>query len=110
MPIANCFVSKKLKTSNHQRIIDELSNNLNINPNDITINFIYTDKQIGNQFELMIFLYLPSLWSKKDIEKIELSFTTVLSGILDISFENIFAITTIIESGNVVSNNRIEKW
>lgn len=110
MPIANCFINPNTKISGSEFIVDELSENLGISAKDITINFIKSDLQVGKQYELMIFLFLPSLWSKEDKERIGLVFTRTLSKKLGIAVKNIFSITSIIDSGDVISDNKIERW
>ena len=110
MPVANCFLDNRVETRKYEEIIFRLSENLAINSTDITINFIKSEYQVGKAFRLMIFLYLPSIWQQNEVEKIGLEFTKTLSECLGIETCDIFLITSIIESGNVIANNTVERW
>ena len=110
MPIANCIVKKKYSSNILKLIPKELATDLNIDIKDITINFIESFFQAGNPYEIMIFLKLPSIWEDKDIKRIEKGFVSIFSKIINISVQDIFLITEIIQSGHVVDNGEIEYW
>lgn len=110
MPIANCIIKNKYDFKLLDLITKELEIKLNIERKDIIINFIESYFQSGKNYDLMIFLKLPSLWKDKDIKRIEAAFVSVFSDILDISVQDIFLITEIIKSGHVVNNGDIEFW
>lgn len=110
MPIANCFIKNKMNFSNIDSLLKTLSDKLTLSISDITINFIRSSEQVGRSYDLMIFLYLPTLWKQEDVERVELTFVNTFSDHFKLSSNNIFLITTMVQSGHVVDNNKIQRW
>lgn len=110
MPIANCIIKKHKSYNTTFELVKTLSDELNVPIEDITINFMVSDSQVGHQYDCMIYLYLPSLWSSEDVKRIEAAFVNAICGYLNLTNESVFLITSIVNSGNVVSNGEIEEW
>lgn len=111
MPIANCYIRKQFsEKANYQQLVKEWALSLQIRETDITLNVISDFKQFGQQYPAMINLFLPSLWSESDIEKIQQTLSELLQKHLEIGSIQIFIMTSIIESGHVFSEGKVEQW
>ncbi|TGM81106.1 hypothetical protein EHQ99_07035 [Leptospira bouyouniensis] len=58
----------------------------------------------------MVILFLPSLWDKTNIERIQLSLDKLLKKHLKLGGSDVFIITNLVHSGNVTENGKIVKW
>lgn len=111
MPIANCYIREELSISaDFQQLIKDWAKSLQISETDITLNVITDYKQFGQQYLAMVNLFLPSLWSETDIEKIQQTLSELLQKHLKIDPGQIFIMTSIIESGHVLSKGKVERW
>ncbi len=110
MPIAHCSIRKELsEKADFSKLVKEWALSLQISETDITLNVIADYKQFGQQYPAMINLFLPSLWSKADIEKIQRTLSELLQKHLKIESDQLFIMTSIIESGHVLSEGKIER-
>jgi hypothetical protein len=110
MPIAICFLNKSVERDIMNQIAREWSDNIGVDSKDICINYIQNFYQAGQQYEALVNLYLPSLWTDSDIKKIQNELLNVLVKHLHITHNLVFIITSIIESGHVVENGNIITW
>ena len=111
MPIANCFIHKKYSIhADYQQLVREWAQVLQISETDITLNVITDHKQFGQQYPAMINLFLPSLWSEKDIEKIQRTLSELLQKHLKIESDEVFIMISLINSGHVFSEGKVERW
>ena len=110
MPIANCILRVSPDTEACEGVLGELSRRLDIEPENITLNFTNSDHQVGQRYDLMIHLYLPSLWTAEEAEKIGLVFIEVISKGLGVRSEDASLITTIVQSGHVIDNGTVQRW
>ncbi|MEQ8475359.1 hypothetical protein [Fulvivirga sp.] len=111
MPIANCYINTKIPAkTDFNSIVAEWSDKIGASPNDVTIN-VFTDfVQYGNKDAVMVNLFLPSLWSKQEIENIQSSLSGLLEKHLGIEPDQVFIMTSIIQSGHVFSDGKTENW
>jgi hypothetical protein len=58
----------------------------------------------------MINLFLPTVWDKSSIERIQINLDQVLKKHLKLKNEDVFIITNIVQSGNVVENGQVVNW
>jgi hypothetical protein len=111
MPIANCFIKNKNLNSNEWSIMaSEWAQSIEVDTEDICINIITGVIQVGRDYSVLVDLHIPSLWTDKEIKKIQLGLLNVLQKHLDIPPEQIFIMTNIIHSGRVVENGEIVAW
>ncbi|MTI30747.1 hypothetical protein [Xanthovirga aplysinae] len=111
MPIANCFIKdNKLNQEKLHELAIEWAKMIQVAVNDICITTTSNFMQGGQQYEVMVNLFLPSLWSQDDIKKIQSSLLGLLVKYLEIKSSEIFIITSIIESGHVIENGEIIDW
>ena len=111
MPIANCLIlNEKHLTANIEILASEWARLIPTNQEYITISFIKVVEQLGKQFEIMVQLYLPSIWKAEEVEKIQLTLLKVLTENLKVKTEEIFIMTSIIQSAHVVENGEIQTW
>lgn len=111
MPIANCYINTEKPTNtDFNNLVLEWSAKIGASPADITINVFTNFAQYGNKDGAMVHLFLPSLWSRRDVENIQSSLSGLLEKYLRISNDQVFIMTTIIESGNVFSDGQTETW
>ena len=99
-----------MKVPGYQQLVKEWAEALQISETDITLNVVMDHKQFGHQYPAMINLFLPSLWSETDIEKIQRTLSQLLQKHLKITSDQLFIMTSIIESGHVFSDGQMERW
>lgn len=111
MPIAHCLVNGiDIVPDQWERIVAELAAKAKLSVSDITLSIVTGIKQFGNPYKVMVNLYLPTLWNSVDIELIQKSLINALVSNLELPPEEIFIMTTLIDSGNVVENGKIVWW
>lgn len=111
MPIAHCLVNDiDIVPDQWERIVAELAAKAKLSVSDITLSIVTGIKQFGNPYKVMVNLYLPTLWNSVDIELIQKSLINALVSNLELPPEEIFIMTTLIDSGNVVENGKIVWW
>ncbi|MEQ9165031.1 MAG: hypothetical protein RLO12_02140 [Fulvivirga sp.] len=111
MPIANCYINTEIPDkTDFNKLALEWSDKIGASPEDITIN-VFTDfVQYGNKDAVMVNLFLPSLWSKQEIENIQSSLSGLLEKHIGIEPDQVFIMTSIIQSGHVFSDGKTENW
>lgn len=110
MPIATCFLKNRIENNTLNKIASEWGKSIEVDSKDICINYIQNFNQAGQQYDALVNLYLPSLWSDNDIEKIQNELLNMLVKHLHITHDRVFIITSIIKSGHVVENGDIITW
>jgi hypothetical protein len=111
MPIANCYINRiTVSIEQLEALTKEWANSIGVELKDICLSFIDVPFQTGQNYKVMVNLFLPTLWDKTSIEKIQLSLDKVLKKSLDLKPEDVFIITTAISSGNVTENGGIVEW
>ena len=111
MPIANCFIKKELlKKPNKYQLVEDWVSSINVDVEDITLNLIAAFEQLGNNYKIMVQLYLPSLWTENNIKNIQVQLIRVLKNFFEVKEKDIFILTNIIKSGHVVENGQIIRW
>ena len=111
MPIANCFIKdKQVSQQDLQALAKKWAEQINVDEKDVCLTFIPNCIQGGQQYKVLINLYLPSLWSEENINNIQKCLLSILSNHFQTDHSNIFIMTSIIESGHVVENGEIVEW
>ncbi|MBC9796109.1 hypothetical protein [Sinomicrobium weinanense] len=111
MPILHCFVKQKdVPELLLDSIVKEWGMRIGVADNDICINMVSGFVQAGKSYAILANLYLPALWSDQDVRNIQQSLLEVLSGNFHVREEDIFIMTSIIQSGHVVENGQIITW
>ena len=110
MPIAYCFVKEKLLPEvSIDQIVNALATEAAMNPNDITVNLVAV-QQVGNPYPVMINLYLPAVSSAEDVQNIQLALHKVVTDHFQVLNNEVFIMTSLIQSGHVVENGRTMEW
>ena len=111
MSFANCFYKKrKLSLKKLENMVNEWASIVGVDKKDICINIIKEYSQLGQKYPVLVNLYLPTLWSPNDIKRIQLGLLKVLSKYLEVKENEIFIMTSLIQSEHVVENGQIVKW
>lgn len=112
MPIANCFVSPLYKSglSNGNRLIDIWSKESGKPSDEMTINIIHVNEQVGKQYSVIANLVLPSIWSSDDITKLQIGLAHALSKFFEIHLSEILVDTNIVNTGMVVESGKEVQW
>lgn len=111
MPIANCFIKEReIWISGLDSMAIEWAELIGADQKDICLNIITNFHQFGNQYSIMVNLYLPSLWSDSDVRRIQMGLVKVITKYLNISSDKIFIVTSIVQSGHVVENGEAVSW
>jgi hypothetical protein len=111
MPIANCFTKNKQSSQQEiQEVAEKWAEQIKVDVKDICLTFIPKCNQGGQQYEVLVNLYLPSLWDQDNIKLIQKSLVNILSDFHNTEASEIFIMTSIIQSGHVVENGEIVEW
>ena len=111
MPIAHCFVKEKLVSGvSIDQVVQDWAVAIAVNPKDITINLVITEQQAGNPYSVLINLYLPTVWSAEDVQNIQLALHKVVTDHFQVLNNEVFIMTSLIQSGHVVENGRMMEW
>lgn len=112
MPIAFFYGvgADNLSKNRCERIIEDWSQTANLSKELCTINVIPNTIQAGNAYKLMVKLYLPSLWSEEEVRHIQQSLSQSIHKNLGLEPEDLFVMTSIIQSGHVIDRGKLEVW
>lgn len=111
MPIAHCYLSPSLThQADFAQLVKDWALEIGVSEKDITLNIISTHQQYGQQYQVMVNLYLPSLWPENAVKNIQESLAALLVKHLSISPQDLFIMTSIIQSGHVYSDGQTEEW
>ncbi|BFM48913.1 hypothetical protein [Marinomonas sp. THO17] len=109
MPIANCLVSSKCQPGN-TNLIDLWANASGQSSEQMTVTISHYDQQFGHDYEVIVNLYLPSLWSKNTISLLQTGLSKALSEHFSLPIEQVFIMTSLIDSGFVVESGEAVNW
>jgi hypothetical protein len=112
MPIAHCIVSPAaLNSAAHgsdpAKIWAQLSDE---SAEELTVTLVKREQQYGKSYHVMAQLYLPSIWSIEKIQMLKLNLAEALSIHFSIPVSEVFVITRIVESEDVIENGEIANW
>lgn len=112
MPIANCIItsdySKCINSSND--LITLWASESDMSPDNMTINIIKSDEQHGKKYTVMADLLLPSVWSGEDVSKLQIGLAKALALYFNVSKQQVFVVTNIVNSGMVVEEGEEVIW
>jgi len=109
MPIANCFLRADIPLPSAD-IASAWRSTIGVDLKDVSISFIPGCLRQGAAYAVMVQLFLPSLWSPASIKTIQLSLADLLQQSMSLEPEDVFIITTIVQSGAVVEQGAIVEW
>lgn len=109
MPIANCFISPSCPLGKGN-LVDIWANHSAQSSEHMTVNFIESKAQFGNEYFVMANLYLPSVWSSASISSIQIGLSKSLAEYFNITIDQVQVITSIVSSGMVVEDGQEIKW
>lgn len=111
MPIANCYINQiTASTQQLETLTKEWADSIDVALKDICLSFIEVSNQTGQKYKVMVNLFLPTIWDKLSIERIQINLDRALKKHLNLRNEDVFIITSIVQSGNVVENGQIANW
>jgi hypothetical protein len=110
MPIANCYIQIEVSKQQLETLTKDWAQTIEVDLKDICLSFVNIHAQTGQNYKVMVNLFLPTLWEAKSREKIQLSLDTLLKKHLELEDEDVFIITSLVQSGNVVENGQIIRW
>ena len=79
-------------------------------PEHMTINIITSSQQLGNKYPIMANLMLPSIWSSSDISLLQIGLANALSLYFNVSLEEVFVSTSIVNSGMLIEAGEEVEW
>lgn len=111
MPIANCYIkNREIPKNELEDLVRQWAELWHIDVSDICLTVLTEFMQVGQQYEVMINLFLPSLWSNGDVRSIQKALLELMMNYLKIEPSDIFLMTSIIQSGHVMENGGIVEW
>lgn len=109
MPIANCFVANDLNLAD-DNIVALWSAESGVSDDHMTVNVMQYHSQAGKRYRVMANLMLPDLWSKSDLEALQLGLATALAKGFRLPIEQVHVVTSIVHPGLVVEAGEVVKW
>lgn len=112
MPIANCFILSSLNTTSvdESELVSSWTSTSTISSDEMTVNLIEVNKQVGKSYSIIAQLLLPSIWPRAEVSSLQTGLAQALSQCYKVPFEQVIVITNIIESGMVVESGREINW
>ncbi len=111
MPIANCYINQlTVSKQQFETLTRDWAESIKVDLKDVSLSFIEISVQTGQNYKVMVHLFLPTLWDKPAIESIQLSLDKLLKKHLKLEAEDVFIITNSVHSGYVTENGQIVKW
>ena len=111
MPIANCYIQNKhISRDKLEELAGKWAEELHIDVKDICLNVLTDFIQVGKQYEVMVNLFLPSIWSRHDVKTIQKTLLELLMSYFKIESSKVFLLTSIIQPGHVLENGEIVEW
>ena len=109
MPIANCFFASAPHELDAETIVLAWSARSGIEADQMTINVVH-GQQAGNRYEVIAWLYLPSLCSEPEVVALSEGLAAALEDALHVPSRAVQVLTSIITSGLVVEAGRTLRW
>jgi hypothetical protein len=112
MPIANCYILSSLDTISvdESELISLWASKSNISSDEMTVNLIEVNKQVGKKYSVVAQLLLPSMWSRPKVSSLQTSLANAFSQCYKVPLEQVIVTTNIVESGLVVESGREVNW
>ncbi len=112
MPIANCVVKRRnfQEAMRSENLIELWATASGKSSEHMTVNIIESSNQQGNIYDIMATLYLPSLWSKRDVDSLQIGLAKALAEYFNVGIKRVHIITHIVVSGMVVENGELVEW
>jgi hypothetical protein len=112
MPVANCLVQKGCykKVSSSESLIELWAAESGLSSDHMTVNLSPCSEQRGSAYNIMAVLYLPSKWSKQDINLLQTGLAYALTRYFNVDINTVHVMTHIVESGMVVEKGEIVTW
>lgn len=101
MPIANCFVAAQCLPGSGD-ITELWSAETGFGRDEMTVNVVEVTEQYGKPYSVLATLYLPTLWSPDRISALQLGLAKTLAQCFNQPLAQVFVITTLVVSGQVV--------
>jgi hypothetical protein len=111
MPIVNCFVGEDvLGGADLEELVPLWAEESGVGAEQMTINVVSPSIQVGAGYQVMAFLFLPSLWSSEDVRRLQLGLASALRRAFAVPAAEVHVLTSIVESGHVVEDGEIVDW
>jgi phenylpyruvate tautomerase PptA (4-oxalocrotonate tautomerase family) len=109
MPIANCFLTRASEKSDAAAIVAAWSQRSGIDADEMTVNLVDVE-QGGKAYEVMAWLYLPSLWSDADVAALGEGLAAALADVLHVDASAVQVLTSVVPPGRVVEAGETLHW
>jgi hypothetical protein len=112
MPIANCYISSEfaIKAGNDSDLLELWAKHSKQSAEEMTINLINVQQQLGKCYSIMAQLLLPNIWSTNNISLLQTGLAKALSIYFQKPIKQIIVVTILIASGNVVESGKEISW
>ena len=109
MPIVNCFLAPDAEEPDAQAIVAAWSQRSGIAADEMTVNVVRA-QQGGKGYEVMAWLYLPSLWPEEDVAALGEGLAVALADVVHVRPSEVQVVTSIVTSGLVVEAGETLRW
>lgn len=109
VPIANCFAVSVPAGFDPDALVSAWARFSGIASDEMTVNLMRAE-QGGKRYEVMAWLYLPSLWSERDAGALGEGLAAALADGLAVDPSAVQVVTSVVPSGAVVEAGRTLRW
>ncbi len=109
MPIANCFVAPSLDEPDPERIVAAWVARAGIGAEEMTVN-VLRGAQGGKKYAVMAWLYLPSIWSEREVTVLSEGLAAALCDVCGVASTTVQVVTCVVSSGSVVESGTTLHW
>lgn len=108
MPIATCLVGTT-PLPDPDAIVTAWRERARIDSDEMTVNVLHA-AQGGKRYAAMAWLYVPSMWSDRDITALAEGLAAALSHVLGVAPRAVQVLTTVLGPGSVVEDGATLRW
>ncbi len=109
MPIAHCVTALTLPEGAPDPV-ERWAEASGFSAEHMTLYTVVPTQCFGKAYAIMVTLYLPTLWSEAQVERLQLGLVDALAQCFATDIAGIQVITQYVESGHAVEAGRVERW
>lgn len=112
MPIATCILSPSVseKLGSVTSLIELWGKHSGLDTSEMTIMVLRGNEQLGKEYLAVSTLNLPTMWSPKSINSLQVGLSNAISEYYDLEISKVIVMTSLIEPSYVVEGGEVIEW
>ena len=110
MPIANCILAPDVEFDGSAPLVQWWSEAAGVTGEHMTVNVLRAERQLGQRYAAMVWLYVPSIWTPAARERLQSGLADIFVRALDCPVADVHVITQTVLSGDVVEDGQRLTW